>query len=158
MSQTAMGIMILWPENPQKSVNDIRKYLCKKHNIENLGIVMTDSKLTPLRWGVTGISIAHSGFRALNDYAGKPDLFGRLLQAEKTNVPDSLAASAVTVMGEGDEQTPLVVIEDIPFVHFQKRNPSKEELKKLKISIGDDVYSSLLTSVKWQKGNRNVAL
>jgi len=147
------GHYVLWPKDPQKSVNDIREYLCKKYNVQNLGVIMTDSKLTPLRWGVTGIAISYSGFEALNDYAGKPDIFGRLLHVEKTNVPDSLAASAVTVMGEGNEQTPLVVIEDVPsFVKFQQRNPTKEELEKLKISIGDDVYSSLLTTVRWQKG------
>ncbi len=146
------GHYVLWPANPQKSVNKIREHLVKKHNLKHLGVIMTDSKLTPLRWGVTGVSIAHSGFRALNDYTGKPDIFGRILHAEKTNVPDGLASAAVIVMGEGNEQTPFAVIEDIPFAHFQKRNPAKKELLRLKIAIGDDVYSSLLTKVAWKNG------
>jgi F420-0:gamma-glutamyl ligase len=37
----------------------------------------------------------------------------------KVNVADALAAAAVLVMGEGSEQTPLVVIGDVPFVTFQ---------------------------------------
>jgi F420-0:gamma-glutamyl ligase len=57
-------------------------------------------------------------------------------------------------MGEGDEQQPLAIIEDVPFVKFQSRNPTKKELSGIKISLGDDVFSSLLTSVKWEKGEK----
>lgn len=146
------GYFSLWPENPQKSVNEIREYLMKKHKIKDIGVILTDSKLSPLRCGVTGYAIVHSGFQALNSYVGKPDIFGRLMHAEQSNIPDSLAAAAVAVMGEGAEQQPLAVITDVPFVTFQQRNPTKEELENLKIEIGDDVYSSMLTAVKWEKG------
>lgn len=144
----------LWPENPQKSANDIRDYLTKKHNLKHLGVIITDSKLTPLRWGVTGVAIAHSGFQALNSYIGKPDIFGRLMHAEKSNVADSLATAAVAEMGEGNEQQPLAVITEANFIQFQPRNPTHEELESLKISLEDDVYASLLTSVKWIAGNK----
>ncbi len=146
------GFYVLWPKNPQKSANQIREYLAEKHKLNKAGVIITDSKLTPLRWGVTGVAIAHSGFNALKNYIGTPDIFGRLMQAEKSNVADSLATAAVIEMGEGNEQKPLAVIEDINFVEFQKRNPTRKELNGLKISIGDDVFSSLLKSVKWIKG------
>lgn len=146
------GGFSLWPEDPQKSVNEIREYLIKKHNLKQLGVILTDSKLTPLRWGVTGVSIAHSGFAALNDYIGKPDLFGRTMRAEKANIADSLATAAVAEMGEGDEQQPLAVITDGKFISFQDRNPSEEELESLKIKLEDDVYASMLTAVTWKKG------
>lgn len=148
------GSYVLWPKDPQKSVNTIREYLTKKFGLQNLGVITTDSKLTPLRWGVTGVSLAHSGFKALYSYIGKPDIFGRKLRAEKTNIADGLASSAVLVMGEGDEQQPLAVITDVPFVHFQERNPTLEELQSLKIDLKDDVYASLLTSVTWEKGKK----
>jgi F420-0:gamma-glutamyl ligase len=138
------GNYVLWPEYPQKSANEIREYLTKKFAVEEMGVIISDSKLSPLRWGVTGVSVAHSGFNALRNYIGKPDIFGRLLQAEKTNVADSLATAAVLEMGEGNEQQPLAIIEDLgTTVEFQKRNPTKEELESLKISIGDDVFSSM---------------
>lgn len=148
------GYYILWPEDPQKSANEIREYLAKKFNLSEIGVVITDSKLTPLRWGVTGYAVTHSGFNALKNYIGTPDIFGRLLHAEKTNVADSLATAAVFEMGEGNEQQPLAIIEDLNSVEFQKRNPTDEELKNLKIALGDDVFSSLLTTVKWQKGKK----
>lgn len=148
------GYFSLWPKNPQKSVNTIREYLTKKHGIKELGVILTDSKLSPLRCGVTGYAIVHSGFQALNSYIGKPDIYGRLMHAERSNIPDSLAAAAVAVMGEGAEQQPLAVITDVPFVQFQQRNPTKEELDELRIEIGDDIYSSMLTAVKWKKGEK----
>jgi putative folate metabolism gamma-glutamate ligase len=148
------GYYVLWPKDPQKSANEIREYLVKKFNLSEIGVIITDSKLTPLRRGVTGYAVAHSGFNALKNYIGTPDIFGRLLQAEQTNVADSLTTAAVFEMGEGNEQQPLVIVEDLISVEFQKRNPTKVELKNLKIALGDDVFSSLLTTVKWQKGKK----
>ena len=105
-----------------------------------------------MRWGVTGITIAHSGFKALNDYREKPDIFGRKLKVTQTNIMDGLASSAVLAMGEGKEQTPLALLEDIPFVRFHARNPSQRELKDLHISVEDDLYAPLLQSAKWKQG------
>src|SRR6266508_2193439 len=68
---------------------------------------ITDSKTAPLRVGVTGVTLAYSGFQALNDYVGTKDLFGRAWRMIKVNVVDALATAAVLVMGEGSEQTPL---------------------------------------------------
>lgn len=146
------GYYVLWPSNPQRSANKIRSYLKKKFGIEHVGVVITDSKTTPLRWGVTGVALAHSGFSALNSYIGKPDIFGRLLKAEKLNVSDTLATAAVGVMGEGNEQTPIAIIEDLPFVKFQKGNPSQKELTGLHIELEDDLYAPLLKGVKWIRG------
>ncbi len=146
------GKLVLWPKNVQRAVDDIREFLVRAYNVMHVGVVTTDSKTSPLRWGVTGFAIAHSGFNALKSYIGVPDVFGRPLHFERTNIADSLAASAVTVMGEGGEQTPLAIVTDIPFVEFQNRNPTKEELEMLKIELEDDVFYPLLTAIKWEKG------
>jgi len=37
------------------------------------------------------------------------------------------------------------------FVTFQTKNPTKQEINNLKIALEDDVYASLITSVKWEK-------
>lgn len=146
------GYYSLWPKDPQKSANKIREYLVKKYKVPNIGVVITDSHVLPLQWGVTGIAIGYSGFEALNSYVGKPDLFGRIMQVERTDVRDSLATAATVVTGEGNEQTPIAIIEDVPFVKFQKRNPTEKELENLKIEFGDDVFSSILDNGKWKKG------
>lgn len=151
----ADGYFVLWPEHIQQTANAVREYLIKKHSFKYLGVVITDSKTTPLRWGVTGAAIAHSGFKALNNYIGDEDIFGKKLKYTKVNVMDALAASATLVMGEGKEQTPLALIEDVGFVEFQGRNPSREELEELHIAIEEDLYAPLLKNVPWEKGGKS---
>lgn len=146
------GYYILWPEDSQKSANMIRKFISEEYNLSEIGVIITDSKTTPLRRGVTGVMLAHSGFQALNDYIGKPDVFGRDLEVTMSNVADGLASTAVLAMGEGKEQTPFCIIEDAPFVKFQRHDPTEKELLALKITIGDDIYSSILTRTPWKSG------
>jgi putative folate metabolism gamma-glutamate ligase len=148
------GHYVLWPRDPQRSANEIRRHLTERFALHEVGVVITDSTSRPLRLGVTGVALAHSGFAALNDYAGHPDVFGRPLAVTKANVRDGLAAAAVLVMGEADEQMPLAVIDDLPFVTFQERNPTAEDLATLRISLEDDLYAPLLTRAPWRKGGR----
>lgn len=141
---------ILWPLNSQETANTIREYLVSRFGHKNIGVVITDSTTMPLRRGTTGIYLAHSGFKALNNYVGKADLFGRIYKVSKASVASGLAASAVVTMGEGSEQTPLCLITDIPFVEFQDRNPDQDELSELNISVDDDVFGQFLTAIEWQ--------
>jgi dihydrofolate synthase / folylpolyglutamate synthase len=146
------GHYVLWPSDAQEAANAVRAHLTRRFGLREVGVVITDSRTTPLRLGVTGVALAHSGFQALNDYVGKGDLFGRALRMTKVNVMDALATSAVLVMGEGDESTPLALLDELPFVSFQARDPSKEELAALRIPLEDDLYAPLLTRVDWQRG------
>lgn len=146
------GYHILLPKDPQKAANDIREYLRKKFSIKKLGVIITDSRTTPLRWGTTGVAISYSGFAPLCNYIGRRDIFGRKFEMQKANIVDALATSAVLIMGEGAEQTPLAVIEDVPFVRFQEKNPSKKELDNFHININDDLYGPFLKNAKWRKG------
>lgn len=150
----ADGHYILWPKDPQKAANSVREHLTQKFKIKNCGVIITDSKTTPFRWGVTAVSLAHSGFEAVKDYIGKEDIFGRKFEYEKLNITDCLASASVVVMGEGKEQTPLAIISDIPFVKFQRRNPTKKELKEMIITMDKDLYAPLIKSVKWSKGKQ----
>lgn len=152
-SNTQEGF-VLWPKNSQESANKIREHLAEKHGLKNVGILITDSKTTPLRYGITGIGIAHSGFMALNSYVGTPDIFGRILKMTQVGVMDGIASGAVVVMGEGANQTPLAIVTDIPFVKFQERNPSSEELDLLDIDPETDVYGVVLQSAPWLPGGK----
>jgi putative folate metabolism gamma-glutamate ligase len=148
----ADGYFVLWPRDAQREADAIRSHLAQRFGLSEVGVVVTDSRTSPLRLGVTGVALAHSGFCAFNDYVGKKDLFGRALRMTKVNVMDALATSAVLVMGEGSEGTPLAVVEELPFVEFQPRAPSAEELAALRIALEDDLYAPLLTHVDWRRG------
>jgi F420-0:gamma-glutamyl ligase len=108
-----------------------------------------------MRWGVVGIALSYSGFKALNDYVGQKDLFGRAFKVSQAGVASGLAASAVLVMGEGTEQTPIAVISDIPNVQFQNRNPNKNELELFYIKDKEvDLFAPFFKNVNWQTGNK----
>lgn len=147
----ADGNYVLWPANPQNSANEIRQHLKEKFGLKNVGVIITDSKTTPLRWGVTAIAIAYSGIEPLIDYIGKEDLFGRKFVFEKMSIIDNFACAAAVVMGEGNEQTPIAVISDIPFVVFIDNNPEPDELK---ISLDEDLYGPILSKADWKKGDK----
>jgi len=150
----AAGHYILWPRDPQRVASQVRAYLSARFSLRQVGVIITDSKTTPLRWGVTGVAIAHSGFLAVNDLIGHPDLFGRPLHMTKVDVADALAAAAVLVMGEADEGTPLAMIGDLPFVAFQARDPTPEELAARWIDMEADLYAPLLQAAGWRRGER----
>ena len=137
---------ILWPKNPQKSAKKIWEFLRKKFKIKKLGVVISDSRLIPLRKGVVGIAIGYFGFNPLRNYIGKKDLFGREFRMETSNLPDSLATAAVIEMGEGSEQTPIAIISDIPYVEFTSK------FNGLEIPEQEDMFYPLFASVKWEKG------
>lgn len=148
------GYFILWPKNVQKTANDIRKYLRNKHGLTNLGVIITDSTSQPLRRGTTGIALAHTGFKALNNYVGTPDLFGRPFGVTQANVAGGMAAAAVLAMGEGAEQTPLCLLTDLNTIEYQEADPTQSELDELYVPLKADLFAPFLTAVNWQKGNR----
>jgi dihydrofolate synthase / folylpolyglutamate synthase len=148
------GYYVLWPREPQAVANDLRAFLRRRFSRRQVGVIITDSTTTPLNWGVTGTAIAHSGFLAVNNYMGHPDIFGRTLHMTKVNVANGLAAAAVVVMGEADEQTPLAVLSELPFVQFEEDDPTETELQGLRIAPEDDLYAPLLRSVPWQRGKK----
>ncbi len=147
------GYYILWPKNPQESANRIRAWLKVRFSLKNVGVIITDSRTTPLRWGVTGFSIAYSGFEPLKNYIGTKDIFGKILEFTKLSVIDNMAGATSLVMGEGNEQTPIAVIEKIPGIVFKEKNPKKKDLEKIKITIDEDLYGSFLKNVNWKKGD-----
>jgi len=148
----ADGHYILWPANPYATARAVHRHLCQRFATQRLGVLITDSTTAPLRYGVTGIALAHCGFQAVNDYVGAFDLFGRRLRVTRVNVVDALAAAAVFAMGEGAEQTPLAMISDLSNLVFSEHEPSDEGLAALHIKPADDLYAPLLQAVRWQTG------
>lgn len=139
----ADGKIILLPKNSFKTAHLIRKELQKKFKVKNLGILITDSRLFPLRAGVVGAAIGYAGFKGVRDYRGTPDIFGRILKLSRTDIADSLATASVLCMGEGKEQKPLAVISNAPVEFVDKINK-----KELMIDPREDLYQPLFARIK----------
>jgi len=136
----ADGKLILLPEDSFRSAHKLRDYLKKKYRLKNIGVLISDSRTMPLRAGVTGVALGYAGFRGIRDYRKKPDIFGRKFKVSRTDVADSLAAAAVLMMGEGNEQQPLAVIEKAAIEYCDKI-----DCKELHIDIRDDMYLPLFS-------------
>jgi coenzyme F420-0:L-glutamate ligase/coenzyme F420-1:gamma-L-glutamate ligase len=138
----ANGKTILLPKDSFKSASLIRKKLLIHYKIKNLGIIISDSRLLPLRAGVVGVSLGYAGFKGVRDYRGKSDLFGRALKFTSTDVADSLTTAAVLLMGEGRECQPLAVITHSGAVFTNRINKSE-----LNINPKDDLYRPLFEKI-----------
>jgi coenzyme F420-0:L-glutamate ligase/coenzyme F420-1:gamma-L-glutamate ligase len=109
------GYAILYPEDPSWTAEQIRFFLennstTKTLRRPRLGVVLSDSRITPTRTGTIGIAIAASGFKPVVDFRGKKDLFGNELKVTLKAVADQLSSAAQLVMGEAKESTPVVII------------------------------------------------
>ena len=130
--------LILLPEDSFASARRIHSSLLQNYRIKKLGVLITDSRVAPLRAGVVGIALGYAGFKGLRDYRGTKDIFGRALKFTQTDVADSLASAAAFVMGEGSERQPLAVIEGASVEFTDKVNP-----KELLIPLKEDMYRPL---------------
>ncbi len=137
---------ILLPSEPNKFAHKVRKYLIVRFNLPVVGVVVVDSAFLPLRSGSVGISIGHAGLAPLRSYDGKQDIFGRDLEMSKTNIVDSLAGAAGMYLGEGDEQTPLVLMRGVDGVEFTDKDKSTELTD---LPFGDS-FCAFLKLFKWK--------
>lgn len=135
------GKCILLPRDSYFSAYEIWHQLREKYRINDLGIIISDSRTIPFRNGTTGVSLWHMGFEGIRDYVGKLDIFGRAFHYARTNVPDALATTAVHTMGEWDERQPLAIIRD-PHVTYTDERQNGDNLI---IDPEDDMYGPLFS-------------
>ena len=136
----ANGYYVLTPKEPSKIAKEITKYLKEKHSITKLAVIIADSTFWPMRSGNTSLSLGFYGLEAVTDYRGTKDIFGREIILTQSNRVDPLAGIAGLYMGEGNEQTPIVLLRDCDVVEFTDR----ETYKDLEYPLEKDFYAPLL--------------
>jgi len=122
------GYAILWPENPNEEASKIASKI-REETGRRVGVIIIDSSLNPLRKGTTGIALGIAGFKPVEDVREKRDLYGKEITITLVGVADNLAASAHLLMGEADEQIPLVIIRDHP-IRLEESNPDDAKLSR----------------------------
>lgn len=135
---------ILFPKDPFASAEEIYFQLKERLGLERFGILITDSHTTPLRRGVTGIALAHFGFKGVKSLIQQKDIFGRPLQFTYINHADALATMAVYLMGEANEQIPMVILRGRSDLEFSTADTRSDCL----IPAQDDLYLPLLMRSK----------
>ncbi|MFX1322168.1 MAG: coenzyme F420-0:L-glutamate ligase [Promethearchaeota archaeon] len=124
-SNAGPNSVVLLPEKLNKVVWDFWKELRKEFNLQNLGVIISDSRVQPLRKGTIGIAIATAGFEPIEDLRGQPDLFSRPLEITMRAIADDLTSAAQFLMSEADRQTPIVIIRgsNVEFTDSPKTTP-----------------------------------
>jgi len=138
----ADGYLVPLPPDAFISAHDIYNYLRARFQIQDIGVVITDSHSTILRRGAMGLAIGWWGFHPTIDHVGEEDLFGREMRVEVANIVDGLAAGATVVMGEVAQCQPVVVIRGVPDVTFTDQNTQDE----LFVSLEEDTFRVLYQS------------
>jgi coenzyme F420-0:L-glutamate ligase len=119
-SNAPAGSAILWPHDPWGWARTFWEGLRAHFGLTELGVVVTDSHLTPLRRGVTGIALAWAGFEGIESQIGATDLYGSPLTVTEKAVADDLASATVLLTGEADERLPFTRVRGAP-VRFTER-------------------------------------
>ncbi|MFX1409755.1 MAG: coenzyme F420-0:L-glutamate ligase [Promethearchaeota archaeon] len=117
--------VVLLPKNLKDVALGYWIKLRKEFDLQNLGIIISDSRVQPLRKGTIGIAIATAGFEPIEDLRGHPDLFGRPLEITMRALADDLTSAAQFLMSEADRQTPIVIIRgsNVEFTENPKTTP-----------------------------------
>ena len=109
-SNAGEGNVVLLPENLKETAWNYYKEIKSHFKIHDLGIIIADSRVQPLRKGTIGIAVSTAGFEPIEDMRGKPDLFDRPLKITLRAVADDLASAAQFMLNEGNQQTPITII------------------------------------------------
>jgi len=133
------GTATLWPAHPDNSASSLRASLMRSGE-SRIGVMIVDSRITPLRLGTVGLAIGLSGFRTLRDDRGKYDLYGRRIIVTQTNLADDLASAAHLLMGERDERKGLVVIRNA-HITMTAHAPANSVFDPKKCLIGSNLSS-----------------
>jgi coenzyme F420-0:L-glutamate ligase/coenzyme F420-1:gamma-L-glutamate ligase len=121
-----LGSVVLWPENLMDWLGDFRVGIKRKTG-RQVGVVVVDSGLIPLRVGTIGLALAVAGFNPVREWRGKRDLYGRSISITRHAIADDLASAAHLLMGEAVERTPIVLVKDV-LVEFDDKVHSSAEM------------------------------
>lgn len=134
----AGGKLLLFPKDLEKWTVKFWEQLKKEFKLKQLGLIIIDSRLLPLRSGVSSIACAHAGFEGVEYLKGRADIFGRKFKATRVNIADKLANAASATIGEANEQTPFCLI------HGAKVEFTDKPKKPLKVSSNECFYFKFL--------------
>lgn len=142
------GYYTLLPADPFVSAERIHRYLIDRFKLKEVGVIITDSRSEPCRYGAIGVGIGFWGIAPLDNHIGKEDLFGRKIRVERSNVIDGLSAGANVLMGETAEQTPVVIARAVANLEFREGNLRDE----LFCPFAEDTFRILYERfIKWRK-------
>ncbi|MFQ5998275.1 MAG: coenzyme F420-0:L-glutamate ligase [Candidatus Bathyarchaeia archaeon] len=125
------GFAILHPKHPFREARKIKREILRLRQ-KSVGVIITDSRLMPLRLGTTGVALGVAGIHPVKDERGRRDLFGNKLKVTMRAIADDISAGAQLLIGEANEATPIVIVRaegnvfSLTETHLEKKDLSVE--------------------------------
>ncbi|MDQ4072837.1 MAG: coenzyme F420-0:L-glutamate ligase [Thermoproteota archaeon] len=110
-SNVPRGYVVLYPKDPYGSIDKLRKRFFVHLGLR-IGIILSDSRILPMRKGTVGVALASTGFEPVIDLKGTKDLFDNVLKYTSQNIADGFASLGTMIMGESNRSTPVILIRD----------------------------------------------
>jgi len=126
-SNTAPGMVVLLPEDPDESARRLRKALRAARPGVSVGVVVTDTFGRPWRAGQTDTAIGAAGVLPLRDHRGEADAWGNTLDVTVAAVADEIAAAGDLVKGKA-RQLPVALVRGLSGLVTDADGPGAREL------------------------------
>jgi coenzyme F420-0:L-glutamate ligase/coenzyme F420-1:gamma-L-glutamate ligase len=104
--------LVLLPADPDASAARLRAAIEELDGHE-VAVVVTDTLGRPWRLGQTDVAVGLAGMGALDDWRGRADGDGRLLEVTEVAVADEVAAAADLVKGKAS-RVPAALLRGVP--------------------------------------------
>jgi len=123
-SNAPSGRFTTLPEDPDNSASKLHVKLSKAFGF-HLPVIICDTHGRPWRKGAANLAIGVAGMSPFTDNKGRKDLYGRELRSSLVCLADELASAAELVMGQADEEIPVVLIRGIG---YEQKNGSAADI------------------------------
>jgi coenzyme F420-0:L-glutamate ligase/coenzyme F420-1:gamma-L-glutamate ligase len=104
--------LVLLPRDPDTSAARLRAAI-QALDGHDVAVVVTDTLGRPWRLGQTDVAVGLAGMGALEDWRGRPDGDGRILEVTEVAVADEVAAAADLVKGKAS-RVPAALLRGVP--------------------------------------------
>ncbi len=109
-----MDMVLLMPLDPDASARRLSACLSEVLGA-TIAVVIVDSHGRPHRIGTVGVAVGVAGMPGVEDWRGRPDLFGYQLQHTEIGLADMVASAATLLLGQAAEGIPAVLVRGVTF-------------------------------------------
>ena len=132
--------LVLLPRDPDASAARLRAAI-EALDGHDVAVVVTDTLGRPWRLGQADVAVGLAGMGALEDWRGRPDGDGRLLEVTEVAVADEVAAAADLVKGKAS-RVPAALVRGVPRPKGEGRardlvRPSADDLFRTAATVED---------------------
>jgi dehydro coenzyme F420 reductase / coenzyme F420-0:L-glutamate ligase / coenzyme F420-1:gamma-L-glutamate ligase len=130
--------LVLLPADPDASAARLRRVI-RELDGHDVAVVVTDTLGRPWRLGQTDVAVGLAGMGALDDWRGRVDGDGRLLEVTEVAVADEVAAAADLVKGKAS-RVPAALLRGVP------RPPGEGRARDLVRPPAEDLFRTAGTA------------